>query len=973
MSKEVLPLEEVSINELFNSAERAWFEVPIYQRNYAWEREEISALVQDIYDSFLKDKISPCVYYIGTLVTYHLGERHFEVIDGQQRLTTIRLILGVLEKKPKNDLTYRARRKSDLTIAHIPDFKIDDPDVGIVNGYKYAKESLSGHSQAELAGFTEYFLNKVHIIHYRVPKDIDLNHYFEIMNSRGEQLEKHEIIKARLLSYLNEQREHAIFSKIWESCSNMGVYIQQTYPEPAAVFGPSLTDFALQSFQMLPTINENTEERQTIEDLLSLTDGQADEEVPLKAERMDSFQPIIDFPNFLLIVLKLTRLSEPGFSVDEFLLDDKELIKEFGKVKIDASFVRRFGFILLKAKFLLDNYLVHHSNEDDTIENNPWKLEKRQIDSDRKKGYLKNLFDDLDKQMRAVHLLSMFEVSFTARQRKNYLFYCLQYLFTHDTSDVNGYLDFLEDLADKYFSDVYLVPGNLNAINTPRPGSFDAAMIRNGTLDSQAHRPATPESFVKVYGDGTEKSRGIPLFVFNYIDYKLWEKYSVELRGEASKKGSKKRNEFFDSLGCSDFDLKVFDQFYFSRTRRSLEHYYPQAMATGENGRLNANQINCLGNFAMIGSDVNSAGSDWSPKAKLIRYLDSSGKIKQVSVASLKFMIMMQMCKDNQDIRKDGQEWTFEDIQAHQKHILDLLFSGSSEPVMEESMDKKETPDPGYSMYTAADPGNATSKYVNCYVLLGERINVDSFAAMVRSVAQKLYEYDSSVIEQMAETLEVFPTWANPVFAYNEAALRNPVKLSRDSDIYIATGFSAYDCICFIKALLKKYDLDLENAFVYSAKPSPGKERELRRIEIEKKWCETQREAGMLGFDAQNCSGKFVRFTTPYLDSLLPKSLDKLSPWKTPNYYFYEIGNRRDEVYFQLCAYCQNLTNDMREAFSHLARALDLGEIHRGYLLYYKSAPMIINDDDTEEDVIEQLNKILAEVQAFEKKIADRW
>ena len=48
------------------------------------------------------------------------------------------------------------------------------------------------------------YQNKVHIIHYQVPKDIDLNHYFEIMNSRGEQLEKHEIEKARLMSVLKK-------------------------------------------------------------------------------------------------------------------------------------------------------------------------------------------------------------------------------------------------------------------------------------------------------------------------------------------------------------------------------------------------------------------------------------------------------------------------------------------------------------------------------------------------------------------------------------------------------------------------------------------------------------------------------------------------------------------------------------------------------------------------------------------------
>lgn len=50
--------------------------------------------------------------------------------------------------------------------------------------------------------FKEYFLNHVHIIHYRVPKDVELNHYFEVMNSRGEQLEKHEIVKAKLSDQL---------------------------------------------------------------------------------------------------------------------------------------------------------------------------------------------------------------------------------------------------------------------------------------------------------------------------------------------------------------------------------------------------------------------------------------------------------------------------------------------------------------------------------------------------------------------------------------------------------------------------------------------------------------------------------------------------------------------------------------------------------------------------------------------------
>jgi uncharacterized protein YjaG (DUF416 family) len=115
----------------------------------------------------------------------------------------------------------------------------------------------------------------------------------------------------------------------------------------------------------------------------------------------------------------------------------------------------------------------------------------------------------------------------------------------------------------------------------------------------------------------------------------------------------------------------VFDQFYFSRTRRTLEHYYAQANVLVENAIMNENQINCFGNYAMIGSAANSSGSNWSPKTKLDHYLDSSVKVPQVSVASLKFMVMMQMCKDNRD--KEGKEWTFEDVKKHQEKMIILL------------------------------------------------------------------------------------------------------------------------------------------------------------------------------------------------------------------------------------------------------------------------------------------------------------
>ena len=677
MKKQALPLKEVSIQELFNGSVQATYEVPIYQRNYAWEKDEISALIQDIYDACKKDSAS--VYYIGTLVSFHKGENVFEIIDGQQRLTTLTLIQGVLELPMRNKLTYRARRKSTNTLKAMPKFEIDESDVGIVNGFRFVKTAINDLvSASELEAFKKYFLYKVHIIHYQVPRDIDLNRYFEIMNSRGEQLEKHEIVKAGLLARLHDPADRSRFNRIWESCSDMSLYIQQKYKD-RRIFGENLDQFVPADFDTIPAESMEQQSSLSIEQLIAANTADQNKLSVFDDEQLEAFQPIIDFSNFLLIVLKLTRIrNEPDFVPKSFNLDDKELLKEFENLTIDESFVKCFGYNLLKSKFLLDNYMVHHSKEEDRVENNPWKLQRWQQDK-RKKGYLKNLVPDEDVQIELLHLLSMFEVSFTARQRKNYLFYCLMYLF-----DLPSYAErirylkwygwFVKRLAEKYFRDVYLVANNLNEINTPLPGSFDDTILSNNKLVLDIASDASRDKFNSIYGDGTEKSRGIPLFVFNYLDYKLWCCYAKVLRGEGTKKGSRERKAFFDKLGCGDFDLKVFDQFYFSRTRRSLEHYYPQANVSSFDGAPDDTQINCLGNYAMIGNEANSSGSNWSPKTKLDHYLDPSGKIRQVSVASLKFMIMMQRCKDNQEKREPGQEWIFVDIAEHQDRMLNILL-----------------------------------------------------------------------------------------------------------------------------------------------------------------------------------------------------------------------------------------------------------------------------------------------------------
>lgn len=679
----ILPLEECSINKIyFESQEKCIYKIPIYQRNYAWEEDEITALIKDVYDSLHKDKKAP--YYIGTLVTYKRGDNEYEVIDGQQRLTTIYIILKALGiDNISNKLTYSARKISADTIEKMPLWG-DYADKGITNGFMYAKKALETIiNEDELKVFEYYFLNNVHIIHYKVPKDVDLNHYFEVMNSRGEQLEKHEIVKSTLSQSIKNKSDLATFSRIWEACSEMNVYIQQVLNEETDIFGKNMYDFIIDGFDKIPKQDYDAG-KQTILDLLNNTSERIDFNKDIF--KNDKFQPIIDFPNLLLIVLKITLLHDyKDCKYKDLILDDKELLNEFTEVLqcIDdkEKFAKLFIFNLLKAKYILDNYIVHHVLEGkEQSGDNPWQLQYYYRKINEK--YPKNLSDDSYVQKELVHLLSMFEVSFTPKQRKNYLFYCMVYLFDN-IYNVQGYLKFLQNLADKYFYDVYLNIDCLNERKQPIPNAFDNQILVDNRvdLDIDSEDICYRLIFEKIYKEGESN---IPLFVFNYTDYKLWKKYSDDLRGTRSKKGTKNRSIFFEELGCSDFELEPFQNFYFSRTRKSLEHYYPQAKAIKDveqiKGSLNVLQINCFGNFAMIGAEANSSGSNWCPKTKLDHYSDD--KSDPISVASLKFKIMMQICQDNyKDMlngnldREKDMEWNYEDIKKHQKKMLDIILS----------------------------------------------------------------------------------------------------------------------------------------------------------------------------------------------------------------------------------------------------------------------------------------------------------
>lgn len=214
-------LELKSIAELQNLA----FYIPDYQRGYRWTRRQVEDLLNDIYEFSQKDNAG--IYCLQPLVVIKRSSEEqlldrvhaakdldevkrilngqWEVVDGQQRLTTIRLILEVLNC-PCYDITYQTRENSaeflnTITTKGEKDAKTNIDFYRIYEAYKKIDEWLKEIDGKQKERFQNVLLNRVKFIWYEteeVPKEV-----FARLNIGKISLTNAELIKALLLNKSN--------------------------------------------------------------------------------------------------------------------------------------------------------------------------------------------------------------------------------------------------------------------------------------------------------------------------------------------------------------------------------------------------------------------------------------------------------------------------------------------------------------------------------------------------------------------------------------------------------------------------------------------------------------------------------------------------------------------------------------------------------------------------------------------------
>lgn len=648
------------------------YEIPIYQRAFAWGTElakdinrvdEVCQLMDDVWSAETGN------YYIGSMVV-HRPESGcpYEVIDGQQRLTALYVILKCLNWQLQERtisfcngiLKYANREYSQNAIDNLDavistlrtqtckEVTIEKTEEG---GEKWTLTSDGRLLEANICDAVrrvfvhfdekgkEYqerlfeSLKKVKLYRVEVPEDTDLNRYFEIMNVRGKQLEPSDVVKARLMGVLENDKKREIFARIWNACRDMSGYVQMHFSvgDRKVLFGDL--------WDLLP--DSGTAEKLLVSDAGMGGDGIS--EVDNEAETMLSailedkvtgsgvgkcdngevsdeddgdyrFRSVTDFHHFLLHVLRVFKnwQRESGGVLQGGPLNEKDIAGEFERSLPEekaksAAWAWDYVICLLKCRFLFDTYIIKRDYHNDP-KNGEWSLA-----APKKNGkswrYEERAGDDAK---RCLMIESCLRVTYTEHKSMHWITKMLDWL-----------------------------------LNRPSEEELPKMVDVSNFCDNEIAKPAVGKNLADLKGCHYRMGTRTPHLLFNYLDYLRW---------------SKNNNH-------PEFNFEF---------RNSVEHWYPQHPTTivewesgikgDETDDVKWLDRDGFGNLCLIHASENSRFSNLPPIAKANYSPDMNAR------GSLKYRAMVEKIKElvAQSATTANQDWQTKSFE-HGKEMLELL------------------------------------------------------------------------------------------------------------------------------------------------------------------------------------------------------------------------------------------------------------------------------------------------------------
>lgn len=331
----------------FLSSTNTQFTIPVYQRNYDWEEKQCSILLKDILQSSQNDNVYS--HFLGSIVYLHegvytVGKKEFSIIDGQQRLTTITILLMVLYHKAKKfenfqvaDMIYERylidkHIKDENKMKLIPpdknfrilkkilgekfdEMKDQEKESNFVNNYFYFEEEVTSLETIEkiMTGIEKLIYVDIAL---ERGKD-DPQKIFESLNSTGLDLSQGDLIRNFILMNLKREEQNRLYEEYW-------IPIE----ENTKIFKGNKYKILISEF---------------MRDYLTLEFGK----IPNKSKVFEEFKNNYEFANFEKLEEELMKIKE--FSSIYLLIlnpekeNDSDLRKQFKYLKaLDQRVINPF-------------------------------------------------------------------------------------------------------------------------------------------------------------------------------------------------------------------------------------------------------------------------------------------------------------------------------------------------------------------------------------------------------------------------------------------------------------------------------------------------------------------------------------------------------------------------------------------------------------------------------------------------------
>ncbi|WP_163100198.1 DUF262 domain-containing protein [Peribacillus alkalitolerans] len=619
------------------------FNVPIYQRLYVWEEDQVRTLLEDIEAAYEDEKE---LFYLGSVLVVKnrmLSKKEskvFDLIDGQQRFTTLWMISIVFggDLKPFIELERTNRINFAIREEINKQFRL------IIGGNKQCLNKLPANITDALAFIDKFytqfeleevgkaekiaaFINeKVQLVFTEVPDKTDLNKLFEVINNRGVQLLHHEILKARMLDKLSG-KDRINYSILWDACSVMEQYIEKNIKDITSIKIQDLFDTVdakvgmekiADPVKVLSTIDEkevSNSKPSTLLEILDIDysydtkDNVRDKEYEEDEYIGDDVRSILTFPMLLQHTLRIYLVYKshddiPKISDNELLnIFTNHLLSKF----INEEEIKEFIELLWEVRYYFDKHVIKWVGLKESETHFIRKIEKYKNNRKNKNFYFLRRGEPTSKGESLLQSMLYHSQQITTHY---WLTPYLKFLIENKGENSYEYLKYLDNhllCAEK--DDDPLVFRTRRFLDDP----YYDTTIKIGILNQDL---------------GTE----FPHYWFYKLEYVLWEKYASSM-----------------DRRWKEFKLTA---------KNSVEHISPQTQKDTDVNTVSDNELNRFGNLALVSRSINSEYSNLPFNEKRQRFINNNKE----KLDSLKMDLIYQ-----------NEIWNDQLAQKHHTEMIEVL------------------------------------------------------------------------------------------------------------------------------------------------------------------------------------------------------------------------------------------------------------------------------------------------------------